>query len=124
MTRTLRLPPVVLALAIAGLSVVALAGGCETTRAVRPERLLEPVPLPTPQIAQGQVLFMRYCHTCHPDGGAGLGTSLVTPLPDAVVRAQVRVGGGGMPRFSEEVIGDDEVSAIIAYLDTLREHVK
>lgn len=119
-----RLGTLLVPLSLVAALVVVASGGCETTRAVRPERLLEPVPLATPEIAHGQVLFMRYCHTCHPDGGAGLGTSLMTPLPDPVMRAQIRVGGGGMPRFSEEVIGDDEVSAILAYLDTVREHVK
>lgn len=118
-------PTVVVLLLVAAAAVVTVAsGGCETTRTARPERLLEPVPLPTAAAAEGQVLFMRYCHTCHPDGGAGLGTSLLGPIPPAVVRAQVRVGGGGMPRFPTDVLGDDEVDAILAYLDTLRDHLE
>lgn len=109
---------------LSALFVVVAAGGCETTRSARPEQLLEPVPLSSERAAQGQVLFMRYCHTCHPDGGAGLGTSLLAPIPDPVTRAQIRVGGGGMPRFSTEVLQDEEVDAILLYLDTLRDYLK
>lgn len=99
------------------------SGACQTVRPANHLRLLEPVPLPSAEVAQGQVLFMRYCHTCHPDGDSGLGPALYsTPLP--AVRAQVRLGVGGMPSFSDEVLADDEVDAILVYLDTLRDHVK
>lgn len=104
---------------------VVVASSCQTTRSeVQPQKLLEPVPLTSAAVAEGQVLFMRYCHTCHPNGQGGLGPSLFTPVPIALVRTQIRVGGGAMPRFSEEVLADDEVDAILLYLDTLREHVK
>ncbi len=104
---------------------VFVASSCQTTRGdVPPAKLLEPVPLTSAGISRGQVLYMRYCHTCHPNGQGGLGPSLLTPLPAPLVRTQIRVGAGGMPRFSDDVLADDEVDAILLYLDTLRDHLR
>lgn len=116
----------VVILALTGLFVVAIASpGCKTTRGPAPVILLqEPMPLPTEQVALGQRAFMQECHMCHPDGDGGLGPTLLRPLPSAAIRAQIRLGAGGMPRFSDEELSDAQVDAILAYLDTLRDHLK
>lgn len=109
-------------IAYACLSLVA-SSGCETVRQPNHLRLLEPMPIASPEVERGQVLFMKHCHMCHPDGHSGLGPSLYSS-PRPVTRAQVRLGVGGMPMFPEDILDDGEVDAIVAYLDTLRSHVK
>lgn len=79
-------------------------------------RIIELTQLSSQETREGQVLFMRFCHSCHPDGDAGLGPSLhgvrhLSPL----VHMQVRLGMGEMPAFDDE-IPDEDLDAILAYL--------
>ncbi len=80
---------------------------------------------PTPASAQarGQVVFARYCNSCHPGGGRGAGPALpmlVASRSDDELRSLVRGGKNRMPAFGPEVIPDDQLSDLIAYLRTLK----
>jgi mono/diheme cytochrome c family protein len=80
---------------------------------------------PTPASAQarGQVVFSRYCNSCHPGGGRGAGPALpmlVASRSDDELRSVVRGGKNRMPAFGPEVIPDDQLSDLIAYLRTLK----
>lgn len=89
------------------------------------EPLTEPIELSSTEEEQGEILFMRYCHQCHPDGAGGLGPSINDkPMPRGFVRAQVRLGVGAMPPFPEEVLSDPEVDAITAYVALLHRHAR
>ncbi|MBW3563613.1 MAG: cytochrome c [Acidobacteria bacterium] len=69
----------------------------------------------------GQVAFMRTCHQCHPNGEGGLGPAINNkPLPSWLMKFQIRQGLGAMPAFDEDVLSDQEVDQIIAYLKELR----
>jgi mono/diheme cytochrome c family protein len=70
---------------------------------------------------RGEIAYMRHCHSCHPNGEAGLGPSLNDkPLPGALIKAQVRKGIGAMPSFDDGRIGDAELDDVVAYLGALR----
>ena len=69
-------------------------------------------------VANGQMLYNRYCQKCHPAGEAGLGPE-VTHKPGFARRFQVRHGLGTMPAFKKDVIGRQELSDIMKYLNYL-----
>lgn len=92
---------------------------CGTAK--RGEPAYAPVPASEPAIAQGQVVFNTFCTKCHPGGEAGLGPSFNDkPLPGFLMRFQIRNGLGVMPAFKEEVISDNDLDNLIAYIKTLR----
>ena len=69
----------------------------------------------------GRQVFMAHCYQCHPSGTAGLGPALNDkPLPGFAIKTQVRQGFGAMPAFSEEMISDDQLDALVSYLVALR----
>lgn len=71
---------------------------------------------------QGQVLYMRNCNGCHPEGSGGLGPGLANkPLPGFAMRTQIRAGVGSMPAFTEQMLSDEEVDAIVDYVNALQE---
>lgn len=115
------MPKMKLAFAAAGAALLVGLGACGDT-ARRGVPFLGPMELTDPTLVAGQRLFMRECNQCHPRGEAGVGLALNDkPLPDAVIRTQVRAGFGAMPAFSEAEISEEALDAIIAYLDYLRE---
>lgn len=74
--------------------------------------------LPAPTSANetlGQQVFYQRCHSCHPDGHAGLGPSTLTP-PRFMVPLQVRLGLGAMPAFSREKIDREEMRALTVWI--------
>jgi len=72
-------------------------------------------------IANGQVVYMRYCHQCHPGGAAGVGPALNDkPLPVWAMKFQVRHGVGAMPAFKEDRISAQDLDDLIAYEKALR----
>ena len=74
-----------------------------------------------PQIEQGQIVFMQNCHKCHPGGEAGLAPAINNkPLPEFLMRFQVRHGLGTMPSFTEEEITDMQLDNLMRYLKELR----
>jgi mono/diheme cytochrome c family protein len=98
---------------------LALVAACAPT--FRGEPVLESLAQVDPQIALGERVFAHACHACHPNALAGLGPGIVDkPIPGWLVRLQVRIGLGVMPAFSADEIDDEELDALIAYLDALR----
>lgn len=96
-----------------------LLAACGPARRVEP--LGSAVRIETVAEAHGQKVFMRHCHQCHTHGAGALGPGLNDkPLPGFVIRMQVRHGFGAMPAFSRDVIGDDELDDIVAYLRAAR----
>ena len=100
------------------LALVLLATSCGSAR--RGEPVVGPVGL-SPAALRGEQVFMRNCHACHPKGEGGLAPSINDkPLPDFLIRLQVRRGLGAMPQFGPKEIGDAELDGLIAYLKALR----
>jgi mono/diheme cytochrome c family protein len=97
-----------------------LAAGCESARRT------EPIAYPRldAEATAGEVVFARHCHMCHPHGEAGVGPALDDkPLPDAAIELQIRtgvVGAGTMPPFPPDVVSDEEIELILAYLKAIR----
>lgn len=101
-------------------AALALVAACAPT--FRGGPILEGVAQVDPQVALGERVFAHACHACHPNALAGLGPGIVDkPIPSWLVRLQVRIGLGVMPAFSAEEIDDEELDALVAYLDALRE---
>jgi mono/diheme cytochrome c family protein len=104
-----------------GCVLVLLLAGAACGPARRGPPYGPPVQL-TERQKQGQLLYARYCDTCHPGGAGGLGPALANkPLPGAAMRLQIRKGVGAMPAFPEEVLGDAEVEAIVDFVNALQE---
>lgn len=108
-----------LAAAAAALAVaVLLAAGCGSARRGPPfggPGALEG------QARRGQIVFARRCGPCHPGGEGGLGPSLNDkPLPEGLIRLQVRQGFGAMPAFGEDRLTEPELDDVVAYLRALR----
>jgi mono/diheme cytochrome c family protein len=93
-------------------------GACASAR--RGEPVAGPLQL-NAEAQRGQVLFMRHCNQCHPNGEAGIGTAINNKsVPHPVMRLQVRNGVlGSMPKFPESVLADADVDRILAYTDAL-----
>lgn len=112
--------PVTLAIVgIVGAGTLLLAAGCGSERKQD---------VPTQQIAgnaelsRGQLVFMHECNQCHPNGAAGLGPAINDkPLPAGMIKMQVRQGLGTMPHFSPQHISDEDLSAVVAYLQARRQ---
>jgi mono/diheme cytochrome c family protein len=100
------------------LSVVVLLTACHSVR--RGEPFVGPMQLNSKQ-QSGQLVFQQRCHQCHPNGEAGLGPALNNkPAPVFLMKTQVRVGLGAMPRFDEHTISKAELDDLMAYVIALR----
>ena len=107
--------------AIAGLAAALLLLLAACTPVLRGTPVPGPIDTIDARVIEGERHFAAACHTCHPNALAGLGPGIVDrPLPRWLVRLQVRVGVGVMPAFSREEITDDELDALLDYLDALR----
>ena len=104
--------------------------GCDISAAKRPT----PTPTATPRAAvtptsiapedsgeDGHQLFInKGCASCH--GQEAQGTNIAPGLPGhtaEMIRRQVRSPIGVMPRFTTEVLSDEELEKIIAFIDGL-----
>jgi mono/diheme cytochrome c family protein len=98
---------------------ILMAAGCGPMR--RSEPIAGPMQITDDRVALGRSAFMAHCHQCHPTGEAGLGPGINDkPLPGFLIRMQARQGIGAMPAFGEDVISDEELNAIVRYLQALR----
>ncbi|HEY9552835.1 c-type cytochrome [Allosphingosinicella sp.] len=80
-----------------------------------------PMAIADPQVALGERVFMRECSVCHPRGEAGLAPGINNkPLPEFLIKFQVRNGLGAMLSFSEEHVSPEELDAIVEYLEHMR----
>lgn len=96
-------------------------GGCTRINSGAPA--VAPMPVTDPQVKLGQQVFFEHCQQCHPSAESGIGPGIVDkPLPDGIIRFQVRHGIGQMPAFSEKIIDDTELTALIEYLNALRNY--
>lgn len=103
---------------VAGALLVVGPMGCGSAR--RAEPLVGSIQLSEHE-QLGQQVFSRHCYQCHPNGAGGVGPAINNkPLPQALIRTQVRAGLGAMPGFDEQHISDDELEALSAYLARLR----
>jgi mono/diheme cytochrome c family protein len=103
----------------AGCVLVAMAAGCVTARKTEP--LAPPIDTSDPKVAQGQKVFFQNCHQCHPHGQGGLGPAIVNkPLPEFLMKFQVRHGLGTMPSFDGQKIPPADLEALMEYIKAVR----
>ena len=108
----------VIAVIVAGLAAL-LISACGSAR--RSEPIKGAVAINDPKVARGRTLFMHKCNHCHPGGEAGLGPALNDkPLPEFLIKTQIRTGLGAMPAFPPHEISDADAAAIIAYMKAIR----
>jgi quinol---cytochrome-c reductase cytochrome c subunit len=86
----------------------------------------EPIPEIAPGSEQiGESLFISNCAPCHSSSGTGMilpdGTWAPTlfSTPREQVAEAIRIGPGQMPRFSEKDIDQEELNALVSYVDDL-----
>lgn len=97
--------------------ILATLSGCGSARQ---EVMSEHTILPT-TFPEGEQVFLQHCHQCHPGGQAGLGPALNSkPLPEFLIKLQVRTGLGAMPPFPETIISSHELDQLSGYLVALR----
>ncbi|MCK7553658.1 cytochrome c [Chitinophaga sedimenti] len=75
------------------------------------------------RLKNGQVMYMRYCESCHPGGLAGLGPGILG-TPSFLKRFQVRHGLGTMPAFKKETLPKKDLDDIILYLKAVKKASK
>jgi mono/diheme cytochrome c family protein len=87
----------------------------------RSEPIRGPLAMDEPGIRNGQIVYMQYCHKCHPHGEGGLGPSInAVPAPQFIKRFQVRHGLGVMPAFKPEEISREDLRDVTEYLSALK----
>ena len=92
---------------------------CMTARKTEP--LAPPIDKSDPKVARGEKVFFQNCHQCHPHGQGGLGPAIVNkPLPEFLMKFQVRHGLGTMPSFGQEKISADDLDALMTYIKAVR----
>ena len=76
-----------------------------------------------PSADRGQDTFMRVgCYQCHGSDGKGndAGTALTPdPLPPEAIANFIRFSPGRMPFYPEEVLSDNEIADIVAFLEAV-----
>lgn len=96
-----------------------IVAACGSSRRSAP--IIGELEITDPELRIGRQVFDTNCSPCHPAGAAGLGPALNDkPLPNFLVRFQVRKGMGVMPSFSDEQITDVELRALARYVTWLR----
>lgn len=98
----------------------ALLASCGSPRVSEP--IKGPLPPLSAEAERGQLVFMRKCNACHPQGEGGVGGSLNNkPFPGTAIKAKVRGAiPGDMPKFSDEDIPDGDLDALASYLKIIR----
>jgi hypothetical protein len=75
----------------------------------------------SPDEFRGMKLFMRHCNKCHPGGEEGRGPKLNNKtLPPILIKMQVRMGGGKMPKFTKDQISKENLEKIVDFLMFMR----
>jgi mono/diheme cytochrome c family protein len=76
---------------------------------------------------RGQILFGRYCDSCHTAGRQVLGPSLRSaqfknqyPTIDKIVQV-VRTGGFDMPPYPPDLLSDEDLRKIVEFIQSLPE---
>jgi mono/diheme cytochrome c family protein len=76
-----------------------------------------PVAAAAGSAAAGGAVFASNCGACHPNGGAGIGPTLLG-LSDGAVTSGTRQGVGRMPAFTADRLSDQQLLDIIAFLSS------
>jgi len=77
-------------------------------------------PITSTDTAHGKEVFEQHCEDCHPGGEEDVGPSLIAdPHTPAKLRQQIREGSGKMRPFSEKRISNEDLEALLAYLQTI-----
>lgn len=109
--------PIILTLIAASFGL--LLAACTTARKTEP--LAPPLDVRDPKMARGQQVFFQNCHQCHPHGQGGLGPAIVNkPLPEFLMKFQVRHGLGTMPSFGADKIPPQDLEALMEYIKAVR----
>lgn len=100
--------------------------------AAEAKKLKNPVPYTTKSIAQGKIVFARYCTPCHgPDGKAQMdvvadATDLTSPAAyksgtsDGEIFRSIRDGAGEtMPPFKTQINGDSDLWRLVNFIHSL-----
>jgi mono/diheme cytochrome c family protein len=75
---------------------------------------------PTATGSSGGMVFARYCNVCHPGGGKGAGPSLLNlSMTASQMKDLVRHGKARMPGYGSNVITDDDLNALIEFVQQL-----
>ena len=102
--------------------------GVTQTASRTSQTAFESVPLPAlveRSDNRGQVLFGRYCDSCHPGGRGGIGSDLEGTqvkrqyTSEDKIAKFVRSGGFDMPAFSTSLLSDDDLASIAGYVRNL-----
>ncbi len=87
---------------------------------------LKKAPPPMTLTQAGKATFNVFCNTCHPGGNAGAGPKISGaefhrkyPNDEGIAKI-IRMGQGGMPPFSDSALAEEQLSAIIYYLRSLK----
>jgi ubiquinol-cytochrome c reductase cytochrome c subunit len=78
-------------------------------------------------LSRGRDLFVTSCAACHGPGAGGddIGGGFVAPpllgVDPVIVGEAIRTGPGAMPIFPSGQVSDEDLNAIAAYLEYLRE---
>ena len=69
---------------------------------------------------RGEVVFAKYCNSCHPGGGRGAGPSLVQAgISEAEFDEYVRNGKARMPGFNEALFAKCDLDEMYRYISSL-----
>lgn len=80
----------------------------------------QPTPTLNATASRGEVVFAKYCNSCHPKGGRGSGPSLVqTGIGKDEFALYVRNGKGRMPGFNEGLIPNEDLDQMYEYISSL-----
>ncbi|MFN3403196.1 MAG: c-type cytochrome [Cytophagaceae bacterium] len=102
-----------------------ILAGCAGYRQTEP--VMRPLSLNN-ETSHGQMVFMKNCQHCHPQGEAGIGYPFPQfPLPGFVYKARVRyratmLGLGKMPSFKEDKISKEELNHLVSYIKAMRKN--
>ena len=119
------LSSVTLALTVVGVAV--LNSGCsvkEEVRRIEQVKIAEQLKAASnSDDLTGEQVFIRSCNTCHPSGRKGVGPALDKINEhfsgDQELIALIRTGMGMMPGQSQEILNDQEMTNLIAYLRSM-----
>jgi mono/diheme cytochrome c family protein len=70
---------------------------------------------------KGEMVFMKHCQSCHPQGEAGLGPPIHW-APGFAKRIQIRHGFGAMPGFDRQTIPQEQMDTLIDYLRAMKKN--
>lgn len=80
---------------------------------------------PDADLARGRELFTTNCAACHGPTAAGIAvgqddvSSNLEDVEPIVVAEAIRTGPGVMPVFGEEILGQEDLEAVVAWVDNL-----